>query len=242
MSPLGPVIVLSVAFAASTAVAGEAAQAIKPADAAYHFVSADHFDPARILPAPPADSSSAGKAEVAELHAIEKARTPAAFARAKHDDETENASIFADVLGPGFDLAKLPATAKMFAEVRAEEKRAAAQAKDFFKRNRPWIVDASFKSCAQEDKPQSSYPSGHATMGYSFAVVLASIVPAKAQAILARADEYAENRLVCGMHFRKDIVAGQTLGTAVALEMLQNSNFQADVAASAKELHAAHIE
>jgi acid phosphatase (class A) len=233
MSPLGPVIVLSAAFAASTAFA---------ADAAYRFIAPEAVAPARLLPAPPADSSGAGKREVAELHAIENARTPAQFARAKHDDETENASIFADVLGPAFDLAKLPATAKMFAEIRAEEKLAAAQAKDFFKRNRPWIVDASFKSCAQEDKPQSSYPSGHATMGYSFAVVLASIVPSKAQAILARADEYAENRLVCGMHFRKDIVAGQTLGTAVAVEMLQNSNFQADVSASAKELHAAHIE
>lgn len=65
--------------------------------------------------------------------------------------------------------------------------------------------------------------------------------PRKAQAILARADEHAENRLVCGMHFRRDIVGGQALGTAVALEMLKNTVFKAEVDAAAKELRAAHI-
>ena len=33
---------------------------------------------------------------------------------------------------------------------------------------------------------------------------------------MARAADYAENRLVCGMHRRRDIQAGQVLGTVVA--------------------------
>ncbi len=40
-------------------------------------------------------------------------------------------------------------------------------------------------------------------------VVLAAVMPDKAQIILARASEFGEHRLVCGVHFRSDIVAGQ---------------------------------
>ena len=172
------------------------------------FLTPSQYDPPRLLPPPPNDNSAAAKAELAELKEIERTRSPAQLARARSDDKTENASIFAEIIGPGFDLKALPATARMFADIRREEQAAANAAKDFFKRNRPWIVDSSMASCSKDDAPQSSYPSGHATMGFSMGVVLASLAPEKAQAILARANEYAENRLVCGMHFRRDIEAG----------------------------------
>jgi acid phosphatase (class A) len=205
------------------------------------FLTPSQYDPARLLPPPPSDNSTGAKTELAELKQIETARSAAQLARAKSDDKTQNASIFAEIIGPGFDLGTLPATAKMFADIRREEQVAANAAKDFFKRNRPWIVDPSVASCSKEDAPQSSYPSGHATMGYSMGVVLASLAPEKAQAILARANDYAENRLVCGMHFRRDIEAGQALGTAIAVELMHNPRFQADYDAAAMELRAAHL-
>jgi acid phosphatase (class A) len=194
-----------------------------------------------LLPPPPADGTARAKAERAELHAIEKARTPEALAHAKGDDAVKDASIFAIVMGDSFDLKKLPATAKMFADVRAEEKRAADTAKKIFKRNRPWIGDDALKSCSKEDEPQTSYPSGHATMGYSMAVVLAHIAPEKGQAIMARAAEYAEARLVCGVHFRSDIEGGQALGTAVALELMNNPAFKAEYDAAVTELRGAKL-
>ena len=146
-----------------------------------------------------------------------------------------------DAMGAGFDLKALPATAKLMAEVRAEEKAAADAAKNRFQRKRPWLIDNSLASCSREDEPLSSYPSGHATMGYSMAVVLADIAPSHAPALLARAKTYAESRLVCGMHFRADIVGGQVLGTAVALELLRNPAFKADRDAAAAELAAAKL-
>lgn len=144
-------------------------------------------------------------------------------------------------MGPGFDLAKLPATAKLMGDVRREEKAAADKAKAFFKRKRPWIADASLQSCSRDDEPLSSYPSGHATMGYSMALVLADIAPQNAQALLARAQDYADSRLVCGMHVGTDIVAGQALGTAVALELLRNPTFHAERDVAAAELKAAGL-
>jgi acid phosphatase (class A) len=73
------------------------------------------------------------------------------------------------------------------------------------------------------------YPSGHSSLAFSMGVVLASLIPEKSQAILARASEYAEHRLVCGVHYRSDIVAGQQFGTILALRLMQNPTFRAQM-------------
>ena len=195
----------------------------------------------RILPPPPAADSQITKSELAELHRIEDARTPELEAQARSDSKTKDASIFAAAMGAGFDLAQLPATARLFADVRHDEKLAADAAKAVFKRDRPWVVDPSLKSCAREDASQTSYPSGHATMAYAMGVILASLAPEHARAILARSASYAENRLECGVHFRSDIVAGQVFGTVLAERMKHNAKFKAEYAAAAKELAAAHL-
>jgi acid phosphatase (class A) len=205
------------------------------------FLTPAQTDPAKLLPAPPLDESSATRFEMNELHRFESERTASQLERAKSDDKTENATIFAEVLGPKFQLKALPATSKMFADIRSDEQAAANAAKVYFKRHRPWIVDPSLKNCSRADLPESSYPSGHSTMGYSMGVVLASLIPEKAQAILARAREYAENRLVCGMHFRTDIEAGHVLGTAVAVELLGDPRFKAEYEAAKTELRNAGL-
>lgn len=205
------------------------------------FLSPADYDPKLLLPAPPPDNSPAAKAELAELERIQASRSAEEFAAADYDDRTENATIFQGAIGTGFDLKALPATARLMADVRNDEKEAAGTAKSFFLRNRPWIVEPTLKTCAREDAPQSSYPSGHATMGYAMAVVLAALIPEKAQALMARADVYAENRLVCSMHFRRDIVAGQTLGTAVGVMLLHDAKFRVEFDAAEAELKAAHL-
>lgn len=229
---------LLLAFAAG---GSRAADVETPPVEGLKFVAGAELSPAAVLAPPPAPASAQAAYELAELQRLERDRTSAEFARAKHDDEAEDASIFAEAIGPGFDLNKLPATAKLMAEVRVEEKAAAKAAKLFFARSRPWIVDPRLQSCAKEDEPQSSYPSGHATMGYSMAIVLAQMEPAHASQIMARASEYAENRLVCGMHFRSDIVAGQALGTMVAGKLMASPAFRQDLGAAAAELKAAGL-
>src|SRR5262249_48913640 len=126
-------------------------------------------------------------------------------------------------------------------DVRNDEKEAATVAKAFFGRSRPWLLEPKLESCSKGDKPKSAYPSGHATMGYSMGVVLASLLPDKAQAILGRAAQYAENRLVCGVHYRRDIVAGEALGSEVAVALLHNAKFKVEYDAAAAELRAAHL-
>lgn len=238
------VILACVALAAALGLARVAAAADAPpppAPRVLAYLTADDIDPARLLPPPPIDGSAQALAEVAELRRIAAAATPDRWARAKWDNDNEDGTIFQSAIAAGYDLKALPATARLLDEVRNEESIASSRAKVLFKRNRPWIVDPSLKTCSRDEKPQTSYPSGHTTMAFAMAVVLAQAMPDIAPQIMSRAGDYAESRLVCGMHYRADIVGGQTLGTAVAVQMLHNPAFQADLAAATAELQAAHL-
>ena len=231
-----PISLALCALVATTIAGGAGAQdAAKPVA---RFLSASELDVSRILPGPPAAGSSLAASELTELRVLTAGSSSEALAHAQSDDVTEDVSIFAEAMGPGFDLKALPATARLMAQVRVEEKLAASGAKARFRRARPWTLDDTLKTCSRGDAVLTSYPSGHATMGFSMAVVLADLAPSHAPALLARAQDYAQSRLVCGMHFRSDIVAGQVLGTAVALELLRNPAFKADRDAAAAELAA----
>jgi acid phosphatase (class A) len=205
------------------------------------FLSAADVDPVRLLPAPPADGSPSNQAELAELRRIATETAPERWDQAKWDADNENGTIFQSAIAPGFDLGALPATAHLLADVRNEEAIAASKAKDYFKRSRPWVLDDSLKTCDREDPPQSSYPSGHATMAFAMAVVLAQAMPDNAAQIMNRARDYAESRLICAAHWRSDIVGGQALGTAVGSELLQNAKFHQELVAAEQELQAAHL-
>ncbi len=200
-----------------------------------------NFNPAQLLPPAPTDASAVGRAELAQLHVIDQTRTPDEVARAEADSEVKNVTIFATVMGPSFDLDRLPAAKALFQTVRAEEKAAADRAKDHFRRNRPWITDPSLHPCSTDDEPQSSYPSGHTSMGYAMGAILARLAPSKASAILARAADYAHNRMICEVHFPGDVIAGQTFGMMIAERLMVQPSFQMQFNAAAAEMKAAGL-
>jgi acid phosphatase (class A) len=193
-------------------------------------------DASRLLPPPPAPRTARANKELAEVKSLVAHRTAAMKAAAARDAEDETADIFNVALG--FDLATFPLSTRLLQLVIMEEDADTKPAKSFFRRDRPWIVDPSIKTCTpiKPGPAANSYPSGHATFAFSMGVVLASLVPEKSQAILRRAGEYAENRVVCGVHFRSDIIAGQQYGTVLALRLMENPEFKALMDASRAEL------
>jgi acid phosphatase (class A) len=203
----------------------------------------EQVDPARLLPPPYADGSDLQKAELAEVERVYRSRTPERLAQAEWDDKHESAELFFAVLGPKFDLAKLPATAKLLATVDSEQSVVANIAKRYFLRKRPWAIDPALVAC--DYKPNAptltSYPSGHATLSYSMGYVLAALMPDKAQPILARAQEFAYSRVVCAAHYPSDIEASHVLGTEVAMMLLESPRFRAAFDASRAELQAAGL-
>lgn len=210
--------------------------AAAPAEKPKPLLGPSDLDPALVVPPPPAPDSLQVAAELAELRAAGVARTAASEAEARLDGDTKNASIFASVLGPRFDLAKLPATAALMALVRASEKAAVDRGKDHFKRPRPYIVDPGLASCKRNEDPLSSYPSGHTSMAFSMGETLARLVPEKADALLARAARYGQSRIVCEQHFRSDVAAGQMLGLLIAERLMAKPTFRTAFEAARSEL------
>jgi acid phosphatase (class A) len=211
----------------------------------------EQIDPGRLLPPPPKDGSENQKKELAEEKRLVETRTPARYAQAKWDNEHEDPTAFAAIVGPEFDLSKLPATAKLLAAVMNDQHIAAGRAKEFFRRKFPvamepstvdyhaWSCDADVKKPAE--RPLRSYPSGHATMGYSVGIVLAALMPEKAQAILARAADYAYSREVCGDHYHADVEASHALGSALGMMLLNHPALQSQIQAAKAELRASHL-
>lgn len=208
-----------------------------------HVVTEADVDPSRLLPPPYKDGSDFQKAELAEVQRAYRTRSPERRAQAEWDDKHESVELFFKVLGPKFDLEKLPATAKLMATVDNEQSVTANIAKRYFKRNRPWAIDPTLVACDYRPNapPLTSYPSGHATLSYSEGYILAALMPEKAQAILDRAQEYAYSRIVCGAHYPSDIEASHVLGTELAIAMMHKPAFAADFDAARAELKAAGL-
>lgn len=190
-----------------------------------------------IVPAPGNDSSST-REDLAELHRMEASRTPAEVKAAQADDGEEDMFVFRTVLGPSFERANLPLTAAFQAHVLTEAVAAAATLKDSFVRARPYQVDATLHPVCARTAGHNSYPSGHSMVGYLMALTLTEMVPERQTELLARADDYARNRMVCGVHYRADTAASKVAAYAVFGEMMRTPRFVEDLKAARQELRA----
>jgi len=63
---------------------------------------------------------------------------------------------------------------------------------------------------------QFSFPSGHTITAFSLAVSLSLFYPSIAPGLIFCAISIAASRVVLGMHFLSDVLAGATIGTALA--------------------------
>jgi acid phosphatase (class A) len=242
--PILALFAATILFCAPAGAADPVAAAPKPGrHKVLWILTPEQVDPSRLLPPPSKDGSDLQKADLAEVERVYHSRSPERRAQAEWDDKHESAELFNSVLGPKFDLTKLPRTAKVLSEVDNDQAVTANIAKRYFLRNRPWAIDPSLVACDYKPNaaPLTSYPSGHATLSYSTGFILAALMPEKAQAILARAHEYAYSRVVCGAHYPSDIEASHVLGTELAMLMLENPAFHTEFEAARDELRAAGL-
>ena len=207
------------------------------AEDAKPFITAKELDLTKFLAPPPANDSAQTKAELAEVLTLQVTRTPEMVARAQADAE-ENVWRFADVLGPKFTKEALPKTDAFFARVAETEGAVVDPAKDVWKRPRPHLYSNLVKPVVPLSK-SGSYPSGHATVGTLMAIVLSNMVPEKRAELMACGWEYANNRVIGGIHYRSDIEAGRIAGSLIAEAIWNQSDFAAEFAAAKAELRAA---
>ena len=97
--------------------------------------------------------------------------------------------------------------------------------KAFYHRKRPFERFHEHMLTVYEEAELSgegSYPSGHSQRGYSAALLLSEVNPAKADTIMARGFMYGESRVIVGAHWQSDIDASRLCG-AIGLARLHTS-------------------
>jgi acid phosphatase (class A) len=200
-----------------------------------YFIDPLVIDLLPILPPPPDQNSDTTKAELVDLHRIEKSRTPKQIAAAQADDQEQDIFIFKNVLGQNFTPDSLPLTVALSAHIHNDEGVASKPLKTSFSRSRPFQFDSSLHPVCELSKEPNSYPSGHTLSGYLLAFALVQMVPEKQQEIMQRADDYAHNRLVCGVHYASDLDTSRKMAYAMFGYMLASPRFQQELAAAREE-------
>ncbi len=190
-----------------------------------------------IVPLAPEQESATTKDELAGLYRIQTERTAEQVKAARADDEEEDIFIFRGIMGNGFREDQLPLTAALSKHVHSDEAFISLPLKTRFHRPRPYQWDKSINAVCKLSNAPNAYPSGHSISGYLEAFTLIAMFPEKSEAIMARADDYAHNRLVCGVHYPSDIAASRVVATAAFGYMLANPKFESDLAAAKNEIH-----
>jgi len=203
------------------------------------YLSGDTAPFVALFAAPPARDSAQTRRELDELLEIQRVRSAVQVEAARADRKTRVERFFPTLGLPAEPEAELPLTRKLAERVEADERPYVRAAKDQFRRLRPPEIEPRLVPCIGDVRADLSYPSGHATYGYAMANLLSEMVPERRVALLARADEFAYQRMVCGVHFRSDIDAGRAGALWLAAALDANPQFRKEVSAAAVELRGA---
>lgn len=118
-------------------------------------------------------------------------------------------------------------------------------AKDHHVRTRPFVA-AKETTCTPAEEAtlakDGSYPSGHAALGWGWALILAELAPDRADAIVARGLAFGQSRVVCGVHWQSDVDAGRVIGAAAVARLHADPVFLAQSAAARKEIEEARAK
>ncbi len=221
--PLAPVL-LALALAAAPLHAG-----------AMHYLSAGQPDAVALLAPPPLPDSPEQAADLAEVQAVAHAASSNEIAAA-HSEHKFTVFVFAPAIGDFFQAGKFPRTEKFLRHVQNDADDTAENAKKFWKRPRPYVVDTNLAGGKLEKT--FSYPSAHSTESMTLALVLADLFPDKHDAIMAEARLIGWHRVEIARHYPTDIYAGRVFAQAIVREMKKNADFQKDFAWSKAELAA----
>ena len=193
-------------------------------------------DATTLLAPPPLPGSPEQAADLAEVRAVYHSADSNEIAAA-YSERKFSVFTFTPVIGEFFQPNNLPKTAAFFERVQKQAEIVTDQAKDFYRRPRPYTIDTNLANGKLEKS--FSYPSGHSTESMVLALVLADLFPAQHDAIIAKARNIGWHRVEIARHYMTDIYAGRVLAQAIVREMKASSDFQRDFAGAQAEIAAA---
>ncbi len=203
------------------------------------------LDGLAILPPPPAPGSAAQAADDAAYFAAIAARGSPRWQLAIRDAEERNPADamenFSCALGVNITAQSTPNLLLLMRRSMTDIGAAYDKVKEHYRRPRPYVAHHG-PNCTPGDpnvRPQRSYPSGHAATGWGLALLLVEVAPERATQIARRGREFAQSRVVCGVHWQSDVDAGRDIGAAVVAQLHAHADFRAQLDAARREVAAA---
>ena len=153
----------------------------------------------------------------------------------------EAADHFSCALGLRIDPLHTPALVRLLQRSLTDLGLSTVSAKEAYRRPRPFMVTGT-PICTPKDaaklRRDGSYPSGHAAIGWGWALILSELRPDRAEAILRRGLEFGDSRTVCNVHWSSDVRAGRLAGAAAVARLHTHRDFLLAMKAAQAELKA----
>lgn len=218
---------------------GSAAPAQR-APASPPYISGDAAGLFEALPPAPRDGDARDEADRRIFRETRALAGSPRWAMAAADAELGSSQMlqhFACALDIELTPQRAPRMVALLTKATREAAASMAKAKDFYKRHRPFTVDAG-PTCVDPSTVGESfdYPSGHTTAGWAWGLVLAQMDTQHATPLLARARAIGDSRVVCGMHNASAVEAARMLTGAAVSVMSASPLYQSDLAAARDEL------
>ena len=193
---------------------------------------------ARFIADPPQPDSGAFENDAYYYQWGKEQRQTARGNQAAIDEVQWTSKAFSPAAGFVIGPSETPEIFKLVEGARKDANATNKLAKNYFRRTRPFVYfqePSLIPEADDEHKDSYSYPSGHSIRGWVYALTLALVVPDSTEALIARAQEYALNRVVCGRHYKSDVDASLVEATAVMSRLLSNAAFLEQLEKARKE-------
>jgi acid phosphatase (class A) len=195
-----------------------------------------------LIPPPPAAGSAALALDEEVSQKSFLLRETPRWAQARVDANLifpEAAGTFSCALAAPITVKDTPHLYLLLRRVLIDVGRSTSGAKSLYGRARPFAVNRKPSCTPEEEKYQvlnGSYPSGHAAVGWAWALILGEIAPDRIDKVLARGRRFGESREICNVHWRSDVIEGSFLGAGTVSRLHADPAFRDDLAAAKVEL------
>jgi acid phosphatase (class A) len=230
------------ATAPEAAAVGEQVQEIAPGILQGYLPEEDQLDSKVFVLPSPAEDSGLQALDTSWADDMQSLRGTARWDLAIRDAELHfpaAADAFSCALGIPITEEDTPSLYMLMRRTLTDTGLASYSAKNAYQRERPFMVRGG-TICTPEDeealRKDGSYPSGHTSIGWGWALILTELAPERAEAILARGRSFGESRNVCNVHWYSDVVAGRLVGAAAVAKLHANDEFLAAMAAARADI------
>jgi acid phosphatase (class A) len=223
------------AIAGITALAAGATAAQIPG-----YIAGSSLKITQILSPPPLPGSTRDENDRTVFRRTRSLQGSPRWAMAIGDIQTDNASMLRDfscAVGLSLNPGAAPRLSRLISRAGADTAAQTNIAKRFFHRPRPFKIDPGPICEPAADVGNSfGYPSGHSTLGWTWASILTELLPDRGPQILARGRAYGESRIVCGVHNESAVAAGRISAEATLMEVRTTGDYRRDLAAAREEI------